>query len=207
MGRLSLTYLEAPLEAAVPLLSEYYDWLRTPQLRGESPSLEAAANTGRRGCAAILGEIDGRTYVFDRELEPRDLSTLLALSERIGGLALTGFHESITGGTTFVAARAGALLRKHVSEPEENLLVDEGTPLASEAERPFAEGDFDAIVAAAQALGCDWTRWESEGPFRVLSDELDDEQQPPEVLRIDPDAPRPGLIEVLRWMWKMRGRK
>ncbi len=203
MSRLSLTCLEAPRDTVLPMLKEHYDWLRPPRLVGKAASLEEAANAPRRGAAAIFGERAGRTYIFDGELEPRDLESVVALSGRIGATAVTGYHESITGNTGLVAARAGRLLRKIVVDPEAPL-AKAGSPLASEAQSPLDDADFDAIVQAAECLGFEWTNWESEGPFEVYSDELPAEDEEVAVLQIDPNASRPGLLQVLSWLLKRR---
>ena len=204
MGRLSLTCFEAPRDTVLPILEDYYDWLRAPRLVGVAPSLEEAANAPRFGSVAIFGERAGRTYVFDRDLEPRDLGSVVAISGRIGGAVVTGYHESITGNSALVAARAGKLLRKIVVDPEAPV-AEEGSPLASEAESPLADGDFDAIVNAAECLGFEWASWEGAGPFELYSDELPkEEEEEIEVLQIDPNAPRPGIWQVLSWLGKHR---
>ena len=54
MGKLSLTCFEAPRNAVLPMLEDYYDWLRPPRLVGTAASLEEAANETPSGGTIMI---------------------------------------------------------------------------------------------------------------------------------------------------------
>ncbi|MBI3965891.1 MAG: hypothetical protein HY329_09680 [Chloroflexi bacterium] len=123
------------------------------------------------GFPFVAGELAGQAYLFDSSylLSGSSADLVVGLSADTGGTVVGCSAETVSGTYSFVAARAGELIRHHynchadLAEP-----YDWGEPLPSEAEYPLEDLNGGGLPEGLRHFGFDYDAWRDNGTHRLL---------------------------------------
>jgi hypothetical protein len=121
------------------------------------------------GYPIVAGEHQGKSYILDTSflMSMDGADFIVELSQETGVLIIGCGAETMSGSYSFLAVRAGAVLRRFwdcqavLAEP-----LDEGEPLPTEESLWFEEQDGKGLIAALAHFGFDFDGWYHGGQRR-----------------------------------------
>jgi len=157
---------------------------------------------------AIAEEYGGWTQVWDMcgAVDGTD-KEVAGLSRRTGGWAVLFMIDDTVGGTVFVAAQGGRVVRRIEAFDD---TTEKGEPFPWESETPIEPGDEDAPSVIMPHFGCDVEAMEREGTWTTFRhgtatakprDDADDKDD--DEFRREEDA-RPTRTSPSLWSRLMR---
>lgn len=135
------------------------------------------------GYPIIAGEHQGRTYVLDTSfmMSMTGADFVAELSQETGALVVGCGAETMSGTYSFLAVRAGVVLRRYfdcqafLAEP-----LDEGDLLPSEEDLALDEEDGKGLIAALSHFGFDFDGWYHGGRRELYLYTADESKSSPE---------------------------
>jgi hypothetical protein len=121
------------------------------------------------GNLLVAGEHEGRSYIVDPSflLSMTSADFVVELSRKCSALVVACGAETMSGSYSFLAVRAGEVLRRFfdcqalLAEP-----LDEGDLLDTEDDLPLEDMDGKGLIAGLAALGFDFDGWLKGGERR-----------------------------------------